>query len=51
VLAGSQDDENGHYPAGTLVMNPEGSTHSVTSGEGCVVLIQWTRPVEFLEGD
>jgi anti-sigma factor ChrR (cupin superfamily) len=48
VLEGSQSDELGHYPAGSLVANPEGSVHSVTSEEGCVVLIQWTRPVEIL---
>lgn len=48
VLEGSQSDEFGHYPAGSLVANPEGSVHSVTSIEGCVVLIQWTRPVKIL---
>ena len=51
VLDGSQSDENGHYPTGSLVLNPEGSVHTVRSDEGCVVLIQWTKPVEFLEGD
>ena len=49
VLDGSQSDENGHYPAGSLVLNPPGSTHSVWSEEGCVVLIQWAKPVVFLE--
>ncbi|MCL6705900.1 cupin domain-containing protein [Pseudomonas sp. R2.Fl] len=48
VLEGSQSDEFGHYPAGSLVANPEGSVHSVFSEEGCVVLIQWTRPVRIL---
>lgn len=48
VLEGSQSDEYGHYPAGSLVANPQGTIHSVTSEEGCVVLIQWTRPVEIL---
>lgn len=48
VLEGSQSDELGHYPAGSLVANPEGSVHSVFSEEGCVVLIQWTRPVRIL---
>ena len=51
VLDGSQSDENGHYDTGSLVLNPEGSIHSVRSDEGCVVLIEWTRPVEFLEGE
>lgn len=51
VLEGSQNDERGHYPAGTLVLNPEGSAHSVWSDEGCVVLIQWQRPVRILDGE
>ena len=49
VLQGSQIDERGRYGPGTLVLNPEGSEHSVWSEEGCVVLIQWARPVEFLD--
>jgi anti-sigma factor ChrR (cupin superfamily) len=48
VLEGAQSDERGRYPEGSLVLNPEGSTHRVWSDEGCVVLIQWERPVEFL---
>lgn len=48
VLEGAQSDENGTYAAGTLATNPAGSTHSVTSETGCVVLIQWTKPVEIL---
>lgn len=48
VLEGSQSDEFGHYPAGSLVANPEGTCHSVASSEGCVVLIQWTKPVKIL---
>jgi anti-sigma factor ChrR (cupin superfamily) len=31
-----------------LIANPEGTTHSVSSEEGCVVLIQWTKPVKIL---
>lgn len=49
VLEGRQSDERGSYGAGTLVLNPEGSSHRVWSETGCVVLIQWQRPVEFLE--
>jgi anti-sigma factor ChrR (cupin superfamily) len=49
VLEGAQCDERGRYPAGTLVINPPGSEHSVWSEEGCVVLIQWAQPVLFLE--
>jgi anti-sigma factor ChrR (cupin superfamily) len=48
VLEGAQSDERGHYPAGTLVLNPTGTEHSVWSEGGCVVLIQWERPVRFL---
>ncbi|WP_102223026.1 cupin domain-containing protein [Acidimangrovimonas sediminis] len=49
VLDGMQSDERGSYPAGTLILNPEGSVHSVWSDEGCVVLIQWERPVRFTQ--
>lgn len=49
VLDGAQSDERGHYPAGSVMLNPEGSEHSVWSDEGCVVLIQWHRPVAFLD--
>ena len=51
VLDGMQSDERGDYPAGSLVLNAEGTMHSVWSREGCVVLISWERPVEFLEGE
>ena len=47
VLSGAQSDEHGRYPAGTVVVNPPGSTHSVASDEGCVVYIVWERPVVF----
>ncbi len=48
VLEGEQSDEHGTYPAGSLMLNPKGSAHRVWSDPGCVVLIQWTKPVEFL---
>lgn len=48
VLQGSQSDERGTYDEGSLVLNPEGTSHRVWSDDGCVVLIQWTLPVEFL---
>jgi anti-sigma factor ChrR (cupin superfamily) len=48
VLAGSQEDERGRYPAGTLAVNPPGSRHSVRSPEGCVALLVWERPVRLL---
>lgn len=49
VLDGVQSDERGDYGKGALVLNPEGTTHSVWSETGCVVLIQWERPVRILE--
>ncbi|MDF2232902.1 cupin domain-containing protein [Albimonas sp. CAU 1670] len=49
VLEGTQSDDNGVARAGDVVFNPEGSVHSVWSEDGCVVLIHWTRPVEFVE--
>jgi anti-sigma factor ChrR (cupin superfamily) len=48
VLAGSQSDERGRYRAGSYVYNAAGTSHSVRSDEGCVVLIHWLGPVEFL---
>lgn len=49
VLEGSQSDENGRYFAGSLVFNPIGTEHSVWSEDGCTVLIQWEKPVSFVE--
>lgn len=51
VLEGTQSDEAGEYGEGDLVLNAIGSEHSVWSRLGCVVLIQWTRPVVFLNLD
>lgn len=48
VLTGSQSDDFVTYEAGALVFNPVGSVHRVWSDPGCVVLIQWERPVEFV---
>jgi len=47
VLEGVQEDEEGSYPAGTLVVNPPGYEHSVSSSTGCLVLVLWQRPVAF----
>ena len=51
VLDGAQEDEAGRYPKGSVVLNPEGFIHSVASKEGCVILIQWDRPVKILDED
>lgn len=49
VLEGTQSDDFGTYVTGSLVFNPAGSEHRVWSESGCVVLIQWERPVIFLQ--
>ena len=49
VLDGAQSDKNGRHRAGTLVINPPGTSHEVLSEEGCLVLIVWERPVILLE--
>ncbi len=48
VLSGTQSDDEGCFHSGALVFNPAGSVHRVWSDPGCVVLIQWERPVEFV---
>ena len=48
VLSGSQSDDAGCYQEGSIIFNPAGSEHRVWSDPGCVVLIQWERPVEFV---
>lgn len=49
VLEGSQSDETGRYHAGSYIVNAPGSEHSVWSDDGCVVLIQWDKPVQILD--
>lgn len=49
VLDGVQSDERADYGKGTVIVNPEGTTHSVWSEHGCAVLIQWERPVQILD--
>jgi anti-sigma factor ChrR (cupin superfamily) len=48
VLEGSQRDEHGEYTAGTFVVNPPGTSHSVESPSGCLVLIVWQQPIHFV---
>lgn len=47
VLQGAQQDDGGRYGKGTVVVNPPGSKHTVTSPEGCIVFVTWELPVEF----
>lgn len=49
VLDGVQSDESGDYGQGSYIVNAPGTEHSVWSESGCVVLIQWDRPVTILE--
>ena len=51
VLAGAQRDQNGPATAGTLIINPPGTRHSVVSEAGCIVLAIYERPVQFLPGE
>lgn len=48
ILAGSQRDENGTFEAGTLVINPPGTRHKVSSDDGCIVLAIYEKPVQFV---
>jgi anti-sigma factor ChrR (cupin superfamily) len=48
VLSGSQKDEKGIYTAGSYIFNPQGSKHSVRSETGCMVLVHWHKPVQFI---
>ena len=48
MLDGEQTDEHGTYTVGDIVLNEEGSEHSVHSESGCVALLMWERPVEFV---
>lgn len=45
ILSGSQTDQNGEHTAGTLVINPPSSNHSVVSESGCIVLAIWEKPI------
>lgn len=48
VIEGVQEDHTGVHHPGTWLSNPPGTRHSVRSPKGCLVLIHWTQPVEFL---
>jgi anti-sigma factor ChrR (cupin superfamily) len=50
VLQGAQEDDQGRYGKGTVVVNPPGSKHAVASPEGCIVFVTWELPVEFEPG-
>jgi len=47
VLHGGQRDENQSARTGALIINPPGSSHTVASEEGCIVLAIYERPGRF----
>jgi len=40
VLEGVFSDEHGHYPAGTYMRNPPGSSHTPFSTKGCTLFVK-----------
>lgn len=48
ILAGSQSDEKGPAQVGSLIINPPGTRHRITSETGCIVLAIYEKPVVFL---
>jgi anti-sigma factor ChrR (cupin superfamily) len=49
VLEGDQYDEDGSYPAGSLVIHAPGTRHTPGSREGCVALLIYEKFVQFVE--
>lgn len=49
ILTGSQQDQNGTFKVGTLVINPPGTRHRVYSDAGCIVLAIYEKPVKFVD--
>jgi anti-sigma factor ChrR (cupin superfamily) len=49
ILKGSQVDRSGEHLAGSVVINPPGSSHTVSAPNGCIVLIVWEKPVILAE--
>lgn len=47
VLSGSQVDENSRSERGDLIVNPPGTSHTVLSETGCIVLAIYEKPVRF----
>jgi len=48
VLEGDQYDEDGSYPAGSLLINPPDTRHSPGSQGGCVALLIYEKAVRFV---
>ncbi len=47
VLVGSQVDENTRAETGSLIINPPGTSHTIFSENGCIVLAIYEKPVKF----
>jgi anti-sigma factor ChrR (cupin superfamily) len=47
VLSGSQQDDQGVYGVGSVLIHGPGTGHGVRSEDGCVVLAIWNAPVRF----
>ena len=47
ILAGTQSDDFGIHAAGELLVHIPGSSHTVHSADGCIVLAIWEKPVVF----
>ena len=47
VLSGSQVDENGRLETGSLMVHKPGTSHSIVSEEGCIVLAVYQKRVTF----
>lgn len=48
VLSGEQVDEVSKAESGSLIINPPGTSHSILSQNGCIVLAIYEKPVKFL---
>src|SRR4249919_1785140 len=49
VLSGEQVDEVSKAETGALIINPPGTSHSILSQNGCIVLAIYEKPVKFLQ--
>lgn len=48
MLSGEQVDEVSKAESGSLIINPPGTSHSILSQNGCIVLAIYEKPVKFL---
>ncbi|WP_287438340.1 cupin domain-containing protein [Reinekea sp.] len=48
ILHGSQQDANGIYKKGSLLIHSKDTIHDVYSKDGCLALAIWQNPVQFI---